>query len=187
MTREATRARSAALDAVSPDEFRQAMSSLASGVVMVTSWVDGRPWGTTVTSFASVSAEPPTILVSLGSETTSARAIESAGGFGISMLGRGNLAAARHGSAGGAAKFLEPFVDRRHRGGRPAIAGALAHLDGEVIERFGVADHTIFVARVRDADLGGGAHPLVYFQRDYRTLAPRGNPRTRRRIPCLSS
>ena len=187
MTLEATGTRSAALDAVSPDEFREAMSSLASGVVIVTSWLGGRPWGTTVTSFASVSADPPTILVSLGSETTSALAIESAGGFGISMLGRENLAAARHGAAGGSAKFLEPFLDRRHRGLHPAISGALVHLDGEVIERFEVADHTIFVASVRDADLGGGAQPLVYFQRDYRTLAPCGNPLTRRRIPCLSS
>ena len=48
-------------------DFADAMSTLASGVVLVTGWVGDRPWGMTVTSFASVSAEPPTVLVSLGS------------------------------------------------------------------------------------------------------------------------
>ena len=37
-------------------EFAEAMSALASGVVLVTCWLDGRPWGLTVTAFASVSA-----------------------------------------------------------------------------------------------------------------------------------
>ena len=76
MTLDATRTRPRALDAISAADFREAMSSLASGVVIVTSWLGRRPWGTTVTAFASVSAEPPTILVSLRSDTTSARAID---------------------------------------------------------------------------------------------------------------
>ncbi len=50
-------------------DFVDAMSTLASGVGLVTCWVGDRPWGMTVTAFASVSAEPPTVLVSLGSAT----------------------------------------------------------------------------------------------------------------------
>ena len=38
-------------------EFAEAMSALASGVVLVTCWVGDRPWGMTVTAFASVSAD----------------------------------------------------------------------------------------------------------------------------------
>ena len=33
------------------------MSALASGVVLVTCWIGDRPWGMTVTAFASVSAD----------------------------------------------------------------------------------------------------------------------------------
>jgi flavin reductase (DIM6/NTAB) family NADH-FMN oxidoreductase RutF len=60
-------------------EFADAMSALARGVALVTCWVGDRPWGMTVTAFASVSADPPTVLVSLGSEATSAREITREG------------------------------------------------------------------------------------------------------------
>ena len=55
--------------AVAAAEFADAMSTLASGVVLVTCRLADRPWGMTVTAFASVSAYPPTVLVSLGSGT----------------------------------------------------------------------------------------------------------------------
>ena len=60
-------------------EYAAAMTALASGVVLVTCRHVERPWGMTVTAFASVSAQPPTVLVSLGSGTVSARAIAATG------------------------------------------------------------------------------------------------------------
>src|SRR5262249_10517124 len=128
MTLEAIGTRRQAPEAVSPAEFREAMSSLAGGVVIVTSRLGGRPCVTAVPSFASVSAKPPTILVSLGSETTSARAIDEAGTFGVSILARQHWGAAGHAATPGAAKFLERFTDRQRAGLNPSIAGALAHL-----------------------------------------------------------
>jgi flavin reductase ActVB len=158
--------------------FTNAMSRFAAGVVLVTSWIDGRPWGMTVSAFASVSAEPPTILVSLSSASASAQAIADDQQFGVSILERGQVAAARHGSMPGASKFIERFVERgRTVNALPAVAGALAHLDCEVIERLEVADHTIFVGRVRSARLGSAGEPLVYADRAYRALDPAFNPR----------
>jgi flavin reductase ActVB len=167
--------------------FTEAMSALAGGAVMVTSWLDGRPWGMTVTAFASVSADPPTILVSLRSDTASARTIDATGSFGVSILGRRHRAAARHGSARGATKFLERFADPRADTLSPEVAGALAHLDCEVAERMEVADHTILIGRVHDVRIGIDDEPLLYFRRSYRTLAPCTPPSTRRRSPCLSN
>src|SRR5262249_55545717 len=88
-------------------KYADAMSALASGVVLVTCRVGGRPWGMTVTAFASASADPPTVLVSLGSETASSTAIRETGRFGVSILGDDQLDVARFGSVPGAAKFLE--------------------------------------------------------------------------------
>jgi len=170
-----------------PADFTDAMAALASGVVLVTSWLDGRPWGVTVSSFASVSAEPPTVLVSLRSETASARAIAAAGRFGVSVLGRHHRAAARHGAKRGAAKFLERFSEEDGRGVNPSIAGALAHLDCDVTEQVQVADHTIFIGRVRDVRTAVDGEPLVYFRRAYRALAASTYPSTRGRTPCFSS
>jgi flavin reductase (DIM6/NTAB) family NADH-FMN oxidoreductase RutF len=171
-------------------DFVDAMSALPSGVALVTSWVGDRPWGMTVTSFASVSAEPPTILVSLGTETTSARAITATGGFGVSILAEEQLAVARRGSEPGAAKFLEPFVDPSDGSSdSPVVAGALAHLDCRLSEAVQIADHTILFGRVHAAPASRSGTPLVYHRRAYRTLDDRaaGCPPTERTLTCLSS
>jgi flavin reductase (DIM6/NTAB) family NADH-FMN oxidoreductase RutF len=169
--------------------FAEAMSALASGVVLVTSRLGGRPWGTTVTAFASVSADPPTVLVSLGSEGTSARAIAAAGSFGVSILAAEQRAVARYASAPGATKFLESFAEAGDdRGANPVVAGALAHLECEVVSAVPIADHTVFFGRVSAARVSGGA-PLVYHRRAYRTLVPpaRALPSIGRSLRCLTS
>ena len=166
--------------------FADAMSALAGGVVLVTCRLGGRPWGMTVTAFASVSAGPPTVLVSVGSETTSALAIAATRSFGVSILAEEQLAVARLGSEAGAAKFLEPFVDPGDlSGGSPVVAGALAHLDCEVAGTVRVADHTILFGRVRSARASLGGTPLVYHRRTYRTLGDR--PPDERELTWLSS
>src|SRR5215203_4542513 len=126
----------------------------------------------TVTAFASLSARPPTVLVSLGSQTASARAITAPRTFGVSILAAEQIALARYGSAPGAAKFLEPFSESRPgRSASPVVAGALAHLDCEVAEAVRIADHTVFVGRVRAVRAPRAGMPLVYHRRAYRTLA----------------
>lgn len=157
--------------------FADAMSALAGGVVLVTCWVGDRPWGTTVTAFASVSADPPTVLVSLGTETVSARAITPAGRFGVSILAADQVAVARHGSVPGAAKFLDPLTETGHASNAsPVVAGALAHLDCEVADVARVADHAVFFGLVRAARSSAGGAPLLYHRRDYRMLGPRATP-----------
>ena len=141
--------------------FTDAMSALASGVVLVTCSVDGRSWGTTVTAFASVSADPPTVLVSLSSGGVAARAIAADGAFGISILAADQVDVAAYGSAPGEQKFLE----------RVHVPDALAHLDCEVDRAVELADHTIFYGRVVAAHPTRRAAPLLYHRRGYKTVA----------------
>jgi flavin reductase (DIM6/NTAB) family NADH-FMN oxidoreductase RutF len=175
-------------DSASIPDFVEAMSALASGVVLVTCRVGDRPWGTTVTAFASGSADPPTVLVSLAATATGARAIEATGAFGVSILAADQIPVARHGSAPGAPKFLEPFADGA-RSAAPAVAGALAHLDCELTESLDVADHVLLVGRVRAARSLHAGPPLLYHRRAYRTLAEpaRARPSTERNARCLST
>jgi 3-hydroxy-9,10-secoandrosta-1,3,5(10)-triene-9,17-dione monooxygenase reductase component len=170
-------------------EFAEALSSLASGVVLVSSRLVVRPWGTTVTSFASVSADPPTVLVSLDSEGTSASAIAAVGSFGVSILAAEQQALARYASAPGATKFLESFAEAGDDGGaNPVVAGALAHLECEVVGAVPMADHTVFFGRVSAARASGGGVPLVYHRRAYRThVAPAlAHPPTGRSLRCVT-
>ena len=173
------------------EDFAEAMSALASGVVLVTCWVGDRPWGMTVTAFASVSADPPTVLVSLSAGARSARAITATRSFGVSILAADQLAVARHGSTPGATKFLEHYTDARAGYSEsPVIARALAHLDCEVTRTVQVADHTIFFGQVRAVPELHLGTPLVYHRRGYRTLAEPVRPPhrpTERSLRCLSS
>jgi flavin reductase (DIM6/NTAB) family NADH-FMN oxidoreductase RutF len=154
-------------------EFVEAMSALASGVVLVTSRVDGRPWGLTATAFASVSADPPTVLVSLGRETVSARTIADADAFGVSILARAQQHVAERAAAPGDAKFLDALVDGDDRESPgPAVPGALAHLDCDVVESIEVADHVVFFGRVARARVTRAGEPLLYHGRGYRSLRP---------------
>src|SRR6476620_3723267 len=162
----------AATNAADPTaSFADAMSTLASGVTLVTCRLDGRPWGMTVTAFASVSAHPPTVLVSLRSDSPGARAIAVTGAFGVSILSRDQTEIAQYGAAPGAPKFLEALVEPRDRVSvSPAIAGALAHLDCDVVRTLEEADHTVFFGRVRAAHRRWGGAPLIYHARGYRSF-----------------
>jgi flavin reductase ActVB len=161
------------------DAFREAMSLLAATVVMVTTRIDGRPWGLTISSCCSVSVSPPMILISLGRETTSARAIGRDGVFGVSVLGEHQTEAARTGAASGAPKFVERFCRPDDAEGvvarTPALKGAVAHLDCVVERAVEVADHTVFFAEVRDVVLSPGVAPLLYWGRTY-TAVDGGEP-----------
>jgi flavin reductase ActVB len=153
--------------------FREAMSLLAAGVVMVTTRVDNRPWGLTVSACCSVSMSPPMLLVSLGSTTASAGAIEASGHFGVSILGERLIDAARFGSARGAPKFIDEFHDEAsdERSATPVVAGAISHIDCAVVQTLPVADHVIFLGRVENV-LGASRSedPLVYHDRRWHRL-----------------
>jgi flavin reductase (DIM6/NTAB) family NADH-FMN oxidoreductase RutF len=155
--------------------FTGAMGRLASGIVMVTAEVDGKPWGLTISACCSVSTQPPTVLVSLGEHTVSAKVIGETGRFGVSVLGERSLEAAKFGSAPGAPKFVDAFCDtNRTRVGAsrtPVVDGALAHVDCEVVNSVNVADHQVFFGAARSVLLSVEDAPLLYYARGYRVLS----------------
>ena len=168
--------------AVEPDpemaglHFREAISRLACGLVMVTTVVDGVPWGMTVSACCSVSMDPPLLLVSLGGRTKSALTIREEGRFGVSILGANSVEVARFGSAPGQPKFIPQFcgLDAEHPIASPGVMGALAHVDCTVENEVLAGDHVLFVGRVERVSDAATERvwdsPLVYYRRDYYSL-----------------
>jgi flavin reductase (DIM6/NTAB) family NADH-FMN oxidoreductase RutF len=153
--------------------FRQAMSRLAAGVVMVTCDVDDRPWGMTATACCSVSVDPPLILVSLGASTVSAGAIRRSQRFGVSLLGSRALDAARFASRPGQPKFIDEFCARRDVGAAersPIVEHAQAHIDCTVSQVHRAADHLLFIGHVQAVALRPPDRPLVYCAQAYHRL-----------------
>jgi flavin reductase ActVB len=156
------------------EAFRRAMGQLAAGVVMVTTWLDGKAWGLTISSCCSVSLAPPTVLISLGANTASAASIAADGVFGVSLLGSRHQDAARAGATKGQPKFVDRFCHspgEQWTASSPALKGALAHLDCRASKSVEIADHTVFFGEVERVVLGPGDEPLLYYARGYAQLA----------------
>lgn len=155
--------------------YLEAMRHLAATVVMVTCQVDGRPWGLTISSCCSVTVTPPMILISLGAETTSTRAIREQGRFGVSILGQRGRDAAVVGATQGKPKFVDTYCVPHDGDGAlraaPVVRGALAHLDCRPVEEIAIADHVVFFGEVEDVILFKGERPLIYYARDYTAIA----------------
>jgi flavin reductase (DIM6/NTAB) family NADH-FMN oxidoreductase RutF len=155
---------------VSSEEFRRACGRFATGVAVV-SVVDerGTTHGLTVSSFTSVSLNPPLILICLGHEVTMIEAFRRASHFGISILREESRAI----SARFATKGLDKFdgVAWRPGGtGVPLIDCALTTIECETHQRFTSGDHDILVGRVVATRVEEGA-PLIYYASRYQKLA----------------
>jgi flavin reductase ActVB len=174
MVAELELVREPARTAVPAPEFAEAMSALASGVVLVTCRVGGRPWGMTVTAFTSVSADPPLALVSLRGSAIATGAIKASRRFVVNILADGQEPVARRGSKPGAPKFIDDL----------AVPGALAYLELELHEAIDVADHTILLGRVVSTRVAAEGEALVYHRRDYRTVS---DPTLTKEMACLST
>ena len=97
------------------EALKEAMARLAAGVVLVTNWVEGRPWGVTVSSCTSLSMHPPLILVCLAEGAVSTKAIMEQQSFGVSILTGDQIDIANRGAAPGKPKFIHPPKFPWHR------------------------------------------------------------------------
>lgn len=162
------------LAGVEPDAFRAALSTLPSGVVIVTTWLDGRPWGMTVSACCSISVEPPRVLVSLRQGSVTHDRVHEHGQLGINILGSDHKEVAELAARPGMPKFLDEHCLAGEEEGVPRIDGALCHLACRVDESFPVGDHALVIAAVEGlAGAAIGSEPLVYFDRGYRRLGER--------------
>ncbi|MDP6942807.1 MAG: flavin reductase family protein [Myxococcota bacterium] len=156
------------------DDFKNALSAWASGVSVVTTRADGLAYGLTVSSFTSVSLDPPLILVCLGHGNRLGEMITRSGHLAVSGLARDQEAASNHFASRGREPEAElrgvPMVSTDR--GIPVVEGALAWLDCDVHELVSVGDHTVVIGRVTEAWASGEGSPLLYWSRAYRGVDP---------------
>lgn len=149
------------------ESFRAVMRRFATGVTVVTTTVDGVPKGFTANSFASVSADPPTILICVNRQARSHPLIARAGHFCVNVLSLDQ----RHVAERFATRTIEePFAGiayRTERTGSPVFDDSLAFLDCKLSEEHSAATHTIFLGEVVACGSRDGS-PLGYFDAAYR-------------------
>jgi len=152
------------------DDFKNALASWASGVSVVTVNEEGQLYGLTVSSFSSVSLDPPLILVCLANSNRMPSMVDRTGSFAVSILERGQEAASNYFASRGrepGPDFGEIDIDWTESG-QPAITGASAWVSCKVHSTIIQGDHTICVGEVVEAKTADAADPLLYFRRAYR-------------------
>ncbi|WP_173101685.1 flavin reductase family protein [Actinomadura verrucosospora] len=156
-------------------DFVEAVAGFATGVVVLTVR-DGRDdLGTTVTSFMSVSLEPPMVLAGVASSSYLAEVLSRTDRWAATVLGAGQRAlAGRFAAEGRPSARLLLASEPHHRG---ELSGALIPESGltafecETRQRIEAGDHTLFAAEVLATDYAArDRQPLIRVNRRY--LAP---------------
>lgn len=154
-------------------ELVEALSTFATGVVVVTVR-DGRDdLGTTVTSFMSVSLDPPMVLVGISASSYLAEVLSRQDRWAATVLSDEQRAlAGRFAAAGRPSARLLIAAAPHHRGRLSdalVIEDGLAALECETRQRIEAGDHVLFVAEVLDVDyIAPHADPLIRVNRRYR-------------------
>jgi flavin reductase (DIM6/NTAB) family NADH-FMN oxidoreductase RutF len=136
------------MDAHTTPDLRAALRGAATGVAVVTTLQpDGKPYGLTIGSFASISLDPPLVLWSLAGKALSHPIFERALYFAINILSHDQVSISKRFSTRDIDRFAETTIETGlHQ--LPLIVGSLAWLECERESTVPGGDHSIFLGRV---------------------------------------
>lgn len=162
--------------AFDPGRFRHVLGHFATGVAVITAAGPVGPAGMVVSSFTSVSLDPPLVAFLPDKASTSWPAIEAAGAFCVNILRAGQEDLCRQFARKGADKFAG-VAWHSAPSGAPVLDGVMAWIDCDLTQSFESGDHYIAIGQVRQLDATEGV-PLVFFQGGYKHLgdAPAVDP-----------
>ncbi len=153
-------------------DLRMIMRRWVTGVSIVTVENEGIRHGATVSSFASISVEPPLVSFSLTKGTRTHDMIKKAGIFGVTILSSRQQSLSERFS-GSVKEEHDRFegVDYydiiEHI---PVLNGGIAALGCRIVHSYEMVNSTIFIGEVIASHLGEDQPPLVYVNRTYRRL-----------------
>ncbi|EKJ88676.1 flavin reductase family protein [Leptospira meyeri] len=153
------------------DQFKTSLSLWASGVCVITYESKEKKGGITVSSFSSVSLEPPLVLFCLAKDSSAKTPIEKAGNFVVNILSSDQKQISADFASGSLDKavVLEGLKPGTLSTGAPVLPDALASLDCKVNQTIDAGDHWILIGLVEAVVTREGS-PLLYFNRNYREL-----------------
>ena len=146
---------------IDPRDFRNALGTYATGVTIITALAaDGKPYGLTCNSFASVSLNPPLVLWSLGMFSQGLSIFQNASHFTVNVLGASQQALASQFAKSTGDKFAgvewTPGL-----GNAPVLKDSIANFQCRAANRYYGGDHIIFLGAV-EAYSYNGQEPLLF-------------------------
>lgn len=157
--------------------FRTALGRYATGVTVVTAAdADGAPIGLTVSSFNSVSLNPPLVLWSLSGGSSSREAFERCDRYVVNVLSAHQIALARRFATGRTPDRFNGLTVARAPGGTPMLdGGCAAWFECHNRSRYVEGDHVIMVGEVERCG-HSGEPPLVFHAGGFDLTPPAPTP-----------
>jgi 3-hydroxy-9,10-secoandrosta-1,3,5(10)-triene-9,17-dione monooxygenase reductase component len=151
--------------------FRSVLGHFPSGVAAITSLdARGGPVGMAVSSFTSVSLDPPLVAFLPGKTSSTFPVIAERGTFCVNILAAGQEPVCRALAVSGEDKFAE-IAWRPGPHGAPVIYGVVAWIGCTIAAVHDAGDHRIVLGRVDDLAADTAAEPLLFFRSEYHHLA----------------
>ncbi|MER7519463.1 flavin reductase family protein [Streptomyces sp. NPDC126499] len=151
-----------------PTAFRRLASHFPTGVTVVATMMDGRPYGTTVNSFTTVSTDPLSVLVCLNRNGRLNRRLRASGHFSVSLLSEQQehtarwFADSRRGEA--ADEFGGEEWHTAPRTGSPVLASAVGYFDCRVSQLVDAGTHDVVIGEVLDLGHLNDRPPLLFWR-----------------------
>ena len=157
--------------------LKQAMRIYPQGVSVATTAAAEAPSGITVSSFTSVSLEPPLVLISIAKSSALHEVFRDAKAYAINFLADDQKSVSdRFAGRTSARDRFEGIKFAKGVTGSPIIAGVRAVLECRAWQVYDGGDHTILVGEVVSSKTFNSKRPLVYYSQQYTTTEPMEYP-----------
>jgi flavin reductase (DIM6/NTAB) family NADH-FMN oxidoreductase RutF len=157
---------------IDSSEFRRILGHWVTGVSVVAARAaDGSPCGLTANAVASLSLQPPLVLVCIDHGADSHDCIRDAGAFSLNILAGDQERLARRFAAWDIEHKFDGVGYHQEVTGAPVLDDALAWVDCRVRQSLPGGDHTVFIGEVVGGDAREGT-PLLYYRGGYGRFVP---------------
>lgn len=148
--------------------FRKFMGQFPTGIVIVSTFYDGRPVGLAAQSFVSLSVEPPLVSFASMHSSRTAHIIKQTRHFGISILSEHQEQISRVFGSKAHDKFAEVEWTRSPHN-NPVFHDSLMWCDAELTNVVPAGDHDIMMGKIIHLGEINDHKPLVFFRGGYLT------------------
>ena len=152
--------------------LRNLMRKWSSGVTVVAVHHNGKEHGMTVSSFTSVSLDPPLVTISLMKDSRTLEMITGSNSFAITILSseQTEISKVFAGQVGDDEDRFAGIETIKLISGSPLIIGGLAYFDCKVFQVHDFTTNSLIIGEVIAADIGEADKPLLYFDQQYHKL-----------------
>ncbi|MEO0438763.1 MAG: flavin reductase family protein [Pseudomonadota bacterium] len=157
-------------DATDSLTLRRTFGCFPSGVAAVCAQVDNAPLGLLVSSFTSVSLEPPLVSICIMNGSRRWEMLKEAPRLGLSFLGDGQEKECKQ-LAGPIEKGFDGVEYETTGEGAILVNEATAWLDCSLHQEFDAGDHTIALLRIEALNSRPTLTPLVFHNSQFHRLA----------------